>query len=125
MARLEVIDGDRAGDVVSVLSDAFRAYPVMQHIIGAGHSDYDRRLRHLIEFFVFMRTRNSCALGISDHGELEAAAIMTLPSEPPIPADVELRRTRLWRDLGDEARQRYEGYKSATAAFAIARPHHH
>src|SRR5262245_46195329 len=124
-ARLEVLGSERAHDVASVLGDAFRAYPVMRHILGAGHGDYDRRLRLLVEFFVFARTRHTPAIGMVQDGELLAAAILTLPDEPPMGEEVEARRDALWEDLGDEARVRYEDYKSAASAFAIVRPHHH
>lgn len=124
-ATLDVLSAERSTDVVSVLADAFRAYPVMRHILGAGYADYDQRLRRLIDFFVFVRTRHVPALGMVQHGELLAAAILTPPDEPPMPADVEARRDTLWHELGDDARQRYENYKASTAAFTIARPHHH
>jgi GNAT superfamily N-acetyltransferase len=124
-ATLDVLSSERSTDVVSVLADAFRAYPVMRHILGTGNADYDYRLRLLIGFFVFVRTRHAPAFGMVEHGELMAAAILTLPEEPPVSADVEARREALWHELGDDARHRYEDYSASAATFKIARPHHH
>jgi GNAT superfamily N-acetyltransferase len=114
-------------DVVAVLADAFHDYPVMRFIVGPGHADYDRRLHELISFFVFRRMRQGGPmLGVRDaHGALVGAAVMTLPVEPEAPADVLARRAALWRDLGDDARTRYETYAHTTKPFMTERPHHH
>ena len=64
-------------------------------------------------------------LGISDGNALIAVAAFTLPVEPEIPPDVVARRDALWRDLGDDARRRYDTYVNATKPFTIAAPHHH
>src|SRR5262249_46599821 len=119
--RLEEVDVERSCEAVSVLADAFRAYPVFQHVIGPGHTDYDRRVRALIDHFVFARTRHSPALGVWLDGTIEAVALLTTPSEPPPDHDVTDRWNSLWCDLGDDARQRYEDYLTATAAFEMIR----
>ncbi len=109
------------------MSDAFYSYPVMRYIVGAGHADYDSRLRRLVEFFVFRRVRNGAPLlgMVDDRGDVVAAATMTLPVEPEIPADVIARRDALWHELGDDARLRYDTYARTMNAFAVADPHHH
>jgi GNAT superfamily N-acetyltransferase len=116
----------RATDIVSVFCDSFHDYPVMRFVVGPD-GDVDDRLQKLIDFFVFRRIRQGGPLlGIVDNGNLLAAAIMTLPSEPPMPAEVAARRDALWIALGDEARKRYEQYGAGAAkALVVARPHHH
>ena len=98
----------------------------MRFVVGSD-GDIDDRLQKLIDFFVFRRVRQGGPLlGIVDNGSLLAAAIMTLPSEPPMPADVAARRDALWIALGDDARKRYEQYAAGAAkALAVAGPHHH
>ena len=114
-------------DVVAVLCDAFHSYPVMRFIIGPGHeNDYAERLRKLVGFFTFRRMRQGGPLlGIRDGSDLVAAAVMTLPGEGEMPADVAERRDALWNELGDDARVRQETYMQATRPFVIAEPHHH
>ena len=113
-------------DVVDVMFDAFHDYPVMRFVVGAGHSDYDDRLRKLIGFFVFRRVRHGGPLfGIRDGDRVVAAAACTRPVEPETPADVSTCRDAVWRDLGDETRARYDAYAAATKPFFTTEPHHH
>ena len=110
----------------AVMCDAFRDYPVMRFIVGEGHGDYDNRLRQLVAYFVYRRVAlNAPVFGMVDRGSVVAAATMTPPAEPDMPADVIARRDAAWAALGDEARLRYEAYAAATKPFTIASPHHH
>jgi GNAT superfamily N-acetyltransferase len=118
--------GPSLEDVVDVMYDAFYDYPVMRFVVGAGHRDYDDRLRKLIGFFVFRRVRHGGPLlGIRDGDRVVAAAACTLPVEPETPPDVFARRDALWRDLGDDTRARYDAYAGATKPFFTTEPHHH
>jgi GNAT superfamily N-acetyltransferase len=125
-STVERLTPARAGDIVSVFCDSFHDYPVMRYVVGPD-GDVDARLQRLIDFFVFRRVRQGGPLlGIVDNGTLVAAAIMTLPSEPQMPADVAVRRDALWVELGEDAQTRYEQYAAgATKALAVDRPHHH
>jgi hypothetical protein len=126
MSPVHIISPDRLDEIVDVLCDAFHDYPVMRYLVGAAHADYDVRLRRLIGFFAYRRGRMGAPyLGVSEGNELVAVAAFTLPVEPEIPADVVARRDALWRDLGDDARIRYDTYANTTKAFTIAAPHHH
>jgi GNAT superfamily N-acetyltransferase len=123
---VQIVPTDRLDEIVDVLCDAFHDYPVMRYLVGAAHADYDARLRRLIGFFAYRRGRMGAPyLGVSEGNELVAVAAFTLPVEPEIPADVVARRDALWRDLGDDARIRYDTYANTTKAFTIAAPHHH
>ena len=108
------------------MTDAFHDYPVMRFIVGPDHADYDDRLRRLIGFFVYRRTRHGAPLfGMVDGEAVVAAAALTLPDEPGPPPDVIARRDELWREIGDDARARYDTYANTTKAFTVAEPHHH
>lgn len=98
----------------------------MRYVVGPD-GDIDERLRRLIDFFVFRRARQGGPLlGVVDNGDLLAAAVMTLPSEPQMTADVAERGDALWVELGDDARKRYEQYAAgASKALVVGRPHHH
>ena len=125
-AALERLSPDRFDDIVAVMCDAFRDYPVMRFIVGEVHGDYDNRLRQLVAYFVYRRVAlNAPVFGMVDRGSVVAAATMTPPAEPEMPAGVIARRDAAWAALGDEARLRYEAYAAATKPFTIASPHHH
>ena len=123
---VERLPPTRTSEIVSVLCDSFHNYPVMRFVVGPG-GDVDERLRHLIDFFVFRRARQGGPLlGVMDNSDLLAVAVMTLPSEPQMPADVAERRDALWAELGDDAKTRYEQYAAgASKALVVGRPHHH
>jgi ribosomal protein S18 acetylase RimI-like enzyme len=112
--------------VVEVLRDAFHDYPVMRYVIGLEGVEYERRLRTLIEFFLQARvSRNEPVLGIAEDEMIVAAALVSLPGSGPPPAALATHRERVWRQLGADARARYEAFGAATQPFAIERPHHH
>ena len=124
--RLESIRADRIDDVISVLCEAFRAYPVMEHVIGPGPEDRDRRLSVLVRFFVMRSARqDGPILGVVDSGSLVAVATVTFPAEPDVHPGSDSDGDRLWRALGDDARGRYETYKSACRPLEVDRRHHH
>ena len=113
-------------NVVDVFSDAFHDYPVMRYVLGPAEP-YDDRLRRLVELFVSGRAyRNEPMLGLRDEsGALLGAATMTLPrsADPPSPF-LDLREI-VWRELGADARGRYDAFIAATQQFAVPEPHYH
>jgi hypothetical protein len=95
--------------VVDVLCEAFETYPVMRWVLGPDHGDA-ARLRALVDFFVMARVyRGETLLGIGSHDRLEAAALVSRPgrvdSEP-----LARHREALWRELGADARLRYQAF---------------
>lgn len=107
------------------MADAFREYPVMQFVVGPG-GDVDRRIRRLVELFVTRRhRRGGPMLGVfDDRGQLAGVAVLTLPVEPPPPADLAPWVDAVWADLGSEAFDRYQQY-AATWPVLEPTPHHH
>ena len=113
-------------EVVDVFAEAFAEYPVMRFTVGAD-GDVAVRERRLIDLFVRRRVRRGGPmLGVRGaDGSLVAAAVLTLPVEPPPPPDVAQISADAWRDLGDDARQRYDAYAAAASFFGHLPPHHH
>src|SRR5687768_14081770 len=92
---------DNVTEIVSVLSDAFHDYPVMQHILGPdtpGASPYPVRLHRLVQLFVSQRAyRNEPMMGVRDgSGMLVGAAVMTLPGSPDPPPTLVALRESIW-----------------------------
>jgi GNAT superfamily N-acetyltransferase len=113
---------------VDVLCDAFAEYPVMRFVAGPDAEDYDRRLRSLIHFFTSARFLNGdLVLGAgSGSGEtLVAVANVTPPGTRPAAPEVSHRREALWRELGADARERYEQLGRIWQPLGIERPHYH
>jgi len=121
---------DNVVEVVSVLADAFRDYPVMRNVVGPdapGLTPYSVRLHRLVQLFVSNRAyRNDPMFGVRDAaGALVAAAVMTAPTSPePPPAFIALRES-IWAELGADARARYDAYAAAARFFDGLGPHHH
>ncbi len=123
---VERLSAQRAAEAVEVLCDSFRDYPVFPYVIGEVGDEYDRRLRTLISYFVAVRFyRDEPVLAVSDGGKAVAVAILTPPVQRESPAELAEHRDAVWRELGEDARARYEGMGESWQQFAIADPHYH
>ena len=118
---------DRVDEAVDVLSDVFFDYPVMRYVIGAARDTYAQRLRTLLAFFPSARfIRHELVTGtVTADDVIVGVANSTLPGTRPSPAALGTRREAVWRELGANARSRYETYGKACEAFAIDRPTYH
>lgn len=120
-------------EIVDVMADAFRGYPVMRFVVGSGGDagEVAARERRLVDLFVRRRiARGGPAFGVCERGQaggvdIAGAAVLTLPVEPDPPAEVAEMAAAAWRDLGDDARLRYEVYAAAASTVGVAEPHHH
>jgi GNAT superfamily N-acetyltransferase len=122
----ELIPPQRAHDVLDVMCDAFRDYPVMRYVLGEIAGPDDSRLRALIGLFVGARAlREEPMFGVSDGDRLIGAATTTLPGELESPLSVAALRERTWSALGADARARYEAFIGAGERFYPSAPHHH
>ena len=118
---VEEVEAAHLSEVVDVHCDAFRDYPTMRHILGAA-SDYDQRLKTLVELFVeALHLKGGVVFGSREDGELVAAADAVLHGAVEPPELARLRRS-VWGRLGETARSRYEAYSAATRAFVPERP---
>lgn len=139
--RIEELPPARTGEVVEVLSDAFRDYPVMRFVIGGAGAagpdwippeGYAHRLHLLVTFFVMARVlRGEPVLGASAAGavrdgrRLAGVATLTLPGSGPAPVALTEYRDETWGTLGDDARARYEALGTMWSTFQPVEPHHH
>lgn len=113
-------------DVIDVMADAFRDYPLMQFVVGPD-GDVAGRTRRLVELFVTRRQRRGGPmLGVFDEstGLLAAAAALTLPVEPEPTADLAAWVDAVWAELGPAASDRYTLY-AGTWPVLEPTPHHH
>jgi GNAT superfamily N-acetyltransferase len=113
-------------EVTHVLCEAFHDYPVMRHVLGEHHGDFDQRLSTLVGFFVMARVlRDEELLGIMDSADLAAAALVSYPGRRESPPDLAVLRDKVWDELGRETRSRYEAFATACAPFEVPTRHIH
>lgn len=127
LPQVAALDPTRAGEAVAVLEEAFRDYPVMRHVVGAGEEGRSERLRALLEYFVAARLlKGGLVLAAEpEPGVVGAVALVTVPGERESPPALAQRREELWRLLGQAARARYDACGTVWRRFTIDRPHHH
>lgn len=126
-AELRRVHPEDLSSVVDVLCEAFSGYPVMRYVLGEG-AEEDGRLRRLVDFFVRARAvRDEPLLAMAEGDDLVAAATVSFPGVAPKPgALVAMARLRyVWRDLGPEARARYDRCGDAWRPLDVEVPHIH
>lgn len=117
---------DRAGVAVEILCEAFHDYSVMRYVLGEGREDYDRSLATLIGFSVSARVwRGEPMLAVHEGARIVAAAILTPPCQREAPPGFFEQREATWAELGDVARERYEGLGVMWKDVGIAEPNLH
>jgi hypothetical protein len=126
----EVIRVDDPEEVVDVLTEAFRDYPVMRFVLGPERDDYAGDLRKLVRFFVMNRVlRDEYLFGVRGDLGLEAVAttsrLGTPPAGPGTAAALDELKRRAWADLGADAGERYAAFSAACAPFVPSQPHLH
>jgi ribosomal protein S18 acetylase RimI-like enzyme len=125
-ASVDRLPTHRAEEAVVVLADSFAQYPVMRHIIGNANGDYDSHLLKLMRFFTAARyCRDEPVLAVTEGGRAVATAILTPPFQREAPLSLSQHREALWRDLGQDARERYEALGSVWSQFTVPDPHYH
>lgn len=121
------LDVGRKEEAVDVVVDAFFDYPVMRFVIGSEGAAYARRARLMVDFFTTARfLGDDLVMGVTNaDGALVAVANVTRPGQRPKPSALVPLREALWRELGDDARTRYEELGRIWQAFASEQPHYH
>lgn len=114
--NLRDLDRSQKDAALNILCAAFYDYPVPRYVIGEA-SDYDGKLRALIDFFVEGRlTRNVPLIGLYDSNDLLGVAVVSPPQEVPPPPELEVCLAQAERRLGREAMARFERYEKACEA---------
>jgi GNAT superfamily N-acetyltransferase len=112
--RVTHVPAERAGEVVDVLCDAFREYPVMRWVLGRSNPRYDEQLRTLFGFFLAARYAwNETVLAADRDGVLLGAALVSGDRDGNEPPALGRAREATWRELGEEARARYGAFGEA------------
>jgi ribosomal protein S18 acetylase RimI-like enzyme len=124
--RVAHLGQDDAGSIVAVLCDAFAGYPVMRFVLGPGDGQSPDRLHRLVSFFLAARLlRREAMFGVFDGADLVAVATTSDPHGPPSPPELAMLREEVWRELGADARARYEAYGAVAGSFFGDRPRVH
>jgi len=111
---------------VHVLCDAFADYPVMRFVIGPAGGAYARRLRAMVEFFTAVRFDTGVVFGaFPEPGQLAGVANVTLPAPRPMAPPTQALRETMWRELGEEARARYDELGRAWRPLGVEEPNYH
>ena len=120
------LDAGALPEVVSVMADAFGAYPLMRFVVGPD-GDVAARIHRLVDLFVTRRQRRGGPmLGVHDPAtrRLIGAAAFTLPHEADPPPDLAPWVDAVWDELGADAHARYQQYAAVWPVLMDA-PHHH
>jgi GNAT superfamily N-acetyltransferase len=121
---IERISPAQAAEVVDVLWESFYDYPVMRFVLGDG-AHYDRRIARLIGMFVAARALlDDVMLGVRFNHELVAVATTSDPTNGAH-ADFARLREDVWRELGADAKARYDLCTNAWDAMATSTPQLH
>ena len=122
--QVERVTRADADQVIDVLCESFRDYPVMRFVLG-DEGDYGVRLRRMIGLFVASRTLlDDVIFGIRDDGELIAVATTSNPARPAHP-DFAALREAVWRELGGASAERYQKCVDAWESMATDVPQLH
>lgn len=123
---VERLSAERAEQAVDVLVDSFYGYPVMRYIVGEVDDEYEGRLRKLMRFFVAARySRDEPVLVVKENDRAVATAILTPPFQSEPTSMLAKHREAVWKDLGDDARSRYEALGDLWRLFEFPEPHYH
>jgi GNAT superfamily N-acetyltransferase len=115
--NLRDLDRSQKDAALDVLCAAFYDYPVPRYVIGEAASDYDGRLRELMNLFVEGRlTRSVPLIGLYDSNDLVGVAVVSPPQEIPPPPELEVCQAQAERRLGPQAMARFEDYEKACEA---------
>jgi GNAT superfamily N-acetyltransferase len=126
---VERVPEHRVDEVVDVLAEAFAGYPVMRFTVG-DEGDVAAREARLVRLFVERRVaRGGPMYAVSNRENSTGngflgAILLTTPNEPESPRAAEIS-AEAWRELGEDARLRYDQYAKASNFFAAYPPHLH
>jgi GNAT superfamily N-acetyltransferase len=111
------LDRSHKSAALDILCAAFHDYPDTRYVIGEAEAEYDEKLRDLIGFFVDGRLIARCSADRTVSGRRPSwVAIVSPPTEIPMPRELAESHARVGRRLGSEAMARFERYNVACEA---------
>lgn len=114
VARVERLAQDARETVVDVLCHSFRAYPVMDFVLGL-EPGREERLRALIGFFTDVRfAMDWPVLGVRVGERLVAAALVNQPHDRTFLNRFEDGLVRIRAELGEESFQRLQRFEKVS-----------
>lgn len=123
--KVERLSRENKSEVVAVLCEAFRDYPVMRFVLKSNGDEYERDLVALVGFFCEIRLiRNWPVLGIRDeNGLLIGAALANDAVRLPLPLpDAPLQQLR--QSIGEKAFARLLAYEDQSSKGEPDSTHH-
>ena len=122
--KVERLSREHKDQILEILMEAFRNYPVMKFVLGEGSPQYQKNLKELIGFYCELRLmRNWPLLGIRAADKLVAIALVNDPVETPLPLPKNLL-DQLRMNIGESAYERLELYEKISAEGEPKFPHH-
>ena len=112
-------------NIVDVLCNSFANYPVMRFVLNS-ETNYNHRLKVLIHFFTMARIfRKEVIFGIGDRTNLIGVALTSNPNNSMNIPELKKLRDKVWLELGQGPKARYDKFINTCAQFEVDPPHIH
>ncbi|MEQ9264443.1 MAG: GNAT family N-acetyltransferase, partial [Balneolaceae bacterium] len=87
---------------------------------------YESKYRKLIHFFVQNRfLKNEYVIGIGAPGRMQGVTLISIPYKSYTSSELDALKVKVWDELGDEAKSRYELFGSTCSQFDVDTPQLH
>lgn len=125
MNEVRHIEQKEIEEVVDILCESFSEYPVMKFVLGET-DDYEVKYRKLIRFFVQNRfLKNEYVFGVGAPGNILGVTLISIPYKSSTSPELDALKVKIWDELGDEAKSRYELFGSQCGQFDVDTPQLH
>lgn len=125
MNEVRRIEKEEIEEVVDILCESFSEYPVMKFVLGET-DDYEAKYRKLIHFFVQNRfLKNEYVFGVGAPGSMQGVTLISIPYKATTSEELDTLKAKVWDELGDEAKSRYELFGSTCSKFDVDTPQLH
>lgn len=125
MNEVRRIELEEIEEVVDILCESFSEYPVMKYVLGET-DNYESKYRKLIHFFVQNRfLKNEYVFGVGTPGSILGVTLISIPYKSSTTPELDALKVKIWDELGDEAKSRYELFGSTCSRFDVDTPQLH
>lgn len=120
------VSPEEKGLAVDILTAAFHDYAAMQFFFEPDRSDYDRKLRKMVDFFSEARLQLDLPpLIVLENGQPVAAALVNPPSSSVFTADLRQRLDDLSQTVGSAVMDNLLAYESTCEQMEPEAPHYY